>query len=269
MPKRRSAEMTRLSATIRFVQGYRYLDKCGEAMIRLEDTLSEGWIPGEMSPQQGIMANHRMGLTARFNSEFMNVTQTEFISYPHFRNEVCTLYEVLRSSFGIPRILSPCLQVILQTGFDQPPEMEAYIQSLPISVPSAAVLKVLGGKVEAVNSVITTTEEVDWQGDHVMRRRRVSLGGVRQEKRSAFDSRLLQRISLIPLHHQSALADLLKIRRTHPSAAPAAAQFDLEGTLEKVEFPAAKFDLPKFLDDTLYWAQEFQAWIRSQAKHNG
>jgi hypothetical protein len=41
---------TQFSFTVRFVQGYRFLDRCGDAIIRLEETLDEGWIPGELVP---------------------------------------------------------------------------------------------------------------------------------------------------------------------------------------------------------------------------
>ena len=28
-----------------FIQGYRFLDRCGESLIALENTLAPGWIP--------------------------------------------------------------------------------------------------------------------------------------------------------------------------------------------------------------------------------
>jgi hypothetical protein len=59
---------SRLSLTIRFDQGYRYLDKCGETMIRLEDSLPEGWLPGPIDPNGALIQNFAMGLHVRFNS---------------------------------------------------------------------------------------------------------------------------------------------------------------------------------------------------------
>ena len=46
-----SFDTTEFRASVRFVQGYRYLDRCGEALIKLENSLHEGWIPTEPTPK--------------------------------------------------------------------------------------------------------------------------------------------------------------------------------------------------------------------------
>ena len=64
--------------TVRFDQGYRYLDKCGEAMIRLEEVLPPGWLPGQIDPNGAVMHNFALGMEVRFNSQWLTVVQAEF-----------------------------------------------------------------------------------------------------------------------------------------------------------------------------------------------
>ena len=70
----------RLQLGIRFVQGYRYLDRCGEALIRLENSLAEGWIPAEATPTAGALKNAVLGMDVTFNSLGLGILQTDFIS---------------------------------------------------------------------------------------------------------------------------------------------------------------------------------------------
>src|SRR5712691_1580952 len=81
--------------TLRFVQGYRYLDRCGECMVRLENNLAEGWIPHESTRTSGTLRNDTLGMIAQFNSDALSVQQMEFMSFEHFRAQVCRMYETL------------------------------------------------------------------------------------------------------------------------------------------------------------------------------
>src|SRR5215213_5985905 len=96
-------EPHQLVATIRFIQGYRYLDRCGETLIRLEQTLAEGWIPTETTPASGTMKNDLLGMVVGFNSGSMTVQQSEFLSFEHFRDQTCKVYETLWRTLEIDR----------------------------------------------------------------------------------------------------------------------------------------------------------------------
>ena len=64
---------TQFTLTIRFDQGYRFLDKCGEAVIKLENTLDPGWIPGELKPTGGNLRNYTLGLGTTFDTHSLSV----------------------------------------------------------------------------------------------------------------------------------------------------------------------------------------------------
>jgi hypothetical protein len=246
-------DIVRFSSTIRFVQGYRYLDRCGEALVRLEDTADEGWIPGEVKPSGGQMNNWRLGMNAQFNSESMTLNQTEYISFDHFQDQACKIYEILWKTFDIEKILTPTLQVILQIGFEDIAEATVHALELDLFEPEKKVLEVLGGRKSAVDCTLCTEADVERDGKPVVQRRRLQLRVLRQEGQPAFDERVMKRLRLLPVGQQKALGDLMQLRRRYPTMAPAAVQFDLENAWEG-ELLTRTFDLASFLKDSWEWA---------------
>ena len=58
-------------------------------MIRLEESLDEGWIPVEASPTSGSIKNEPLGMGVNFNSEGMNVRQSEYLLFESFKDQSC------------------------------------------------------------------------------------------------------------------------------------------------------------------------------------
>ena len=255
MSRQRRIEVVRLGSTIRFIQGYRYLDRCGEALIRLEQSLGEGWIPGETSPQAGHMQNYQLGMQTRFSSESMTVQQTEFVSFEHFQHEMCKTYDILWNTFDIDKILTPTLQVIMQIGFEELEEASAYALRLNTCQPCAQVLEVLGGTESAVRFTLCTDFDIVRDANPAVQRHRLDIQVLRQERQPDFDERILRRLPLLPVGQQKALGHLMSLRRRHPSIAPAAVQFDVENLCEG-EFLTRTFDLGDFLTDSWEWSRK-------------
>jgi len=258
-------EQAQFVFTVRFLQGYRYLDRCGEALIALEETLDNGWIPEEIAPSGGSLQNFTLGMAARFNSEFLTVVQSEFLSFSNYSDQTCKLFDVLRSTFEIDRVFTPAFRVVLQTGFSDEAAAEEYLRDLHLCTASEGILSSLGGKPDAVNYTITTRENIDWQGSSASIRRRLEVRTVRQERQPRFDERLLRRLSLLTPKQQEAMKDLRRLRRQHSKPCDIAVQFDVETSLES-EFKSSLLDLSEFLHTSLDWSQSLAEFIRTQAK---
>jgi hypothetical protein len=84
-----------VQASLRFIQGYRYLDRCGEALVKLENVLEKGWLPAESAPKAGALRNDQLGMTSTFNSEGMTVQQTAPVSFELFLDQVCKIFDTL------------------------------------------------------------------------------------------------------------------------------------------------------------------------------
>lgn len=266
MAKDLAPPVVAISSNIRFVQGYRYLDRCGEAVIRLEDGLDKGWIPAETAPSGGTLRNFTLGMVAQFNAESMTVRQSEFISFEHFRDQTCKIYDVLWKTFEIKRILSPMLRVILAAGFDGLDAASRYLRELRLSSPSDDVVRVLGGSENAFDFTLCTEQKETWLNLPVTEWKRLDVRVIRQEKQPDFDERIMRRLPLIPLRQQEPLGALMKLRRQHPTVAPVAAQFDLERVYFECEFSSETFNLPSFFADSWKWAEQVRSWIGQELK---
>ena len=64
----------------RYERGYRYLDRCGEAMLILEELLAAQtgkiWLPGEMQPQGAHLKCPELDMTVVFDTAKLGVEQT-------------------------------------------------------------------------------------------------------------------------------------------------------------------------------------------------
>ncbi len=256
-------EVHAIHASVRFVQGYRYLDRCGEALIKLENVLDDGWITTETTPKAGSLRNDQLGMVATFNSETMTVSQEEFIAFEHFLDQTCKLYETLWQTFEIKRIHLPSIRILVQKGFEGEDELDAasqFVLSLRLFTPHPELSQLLGGKVNTGEFVLVTEEDLKWHEDLVHRRRRLQSQVVRQERQPPFDERMLKRTRQLGDRQRDALAALMKIRKHHPEIAPVAAQFDLEDSFE-TEFSSQHFDLPAYLMEGWEWAETVRGKI--------
>ena len=253
-----------LQLSVRFIQGYRFLDRCGESLIALENTLAPGWIPTETSPTTGSMRNDQLGLALAFNSEAMNVRQSEFLAFDHFRDQSCRIYETLWQTLGINRVNVPSLRFQLQKGFseERADEAEAFLWKMKLSDPNPKLLAVLGGEHAAFDFTVVTEQEVKDAGVPILQRRRFQASVVRQAKQQTLDSRILQRASLLPAKQNEALRAMLRMKSSHPEIAPVAVQVDVEHSLER-EFSTKDLDMAGFIAESWQWAESVLSFVNS------
>ena len=163
----------------------------------------------ETSPTTGSMRNDQLGLALAFNSEAMNVRQSEFLAFDHFRDQSCRIYETLWQTLGINRVNVPSLRFQLQKGFseERADEAEAFLWKMKLSDPNPKLLAVLGGEHAAFDFTVVTEQEVKDAGVPILQRRRFQASVVRQAKQQTLDSRILQRASLLPAKQNEASGD--------------------------------------------------------------
>jgi hypothetical protein len=243
-----------IAASLQFVQGYRYLDRCGEAMIRVETALEQGWVSAETTPTSGIMKNDSLGMLLKFNSEGLLIRQTDFFDFALFFDQACKAASAIIGVLDVERINIPSVQAVFQKGFDATEEAEAYLRQLRFCAPDSKLLAFLDGEEEAMTYVLCVTKSLEWEGQHVRRRRRFGASTVIQASQPPFDERLVRRTRQLPAAQQEAMKALLKIRQTMPAVSHYAAQLDLEHTFE-TEFTWDLFDFGAFVEEGWQWTQ--------------
>ena len=249
-------EFKQLNFTVRFERGYRYLDRCGEAIVRLEDTLDKDWIPGEVTPTGGNLRQVAYGMTVHFNSDLLAVEQSEFIGFDVFKDQSCKLFEILLRTFEIKKIRVPAFRATIHVGFDNEEDIEAYITRLGFVNVSANTTQFLGGDLAALSYVVITEGKTNFAKVEGKYRHRLAVNGIRQAKQLDFDSRMMQRLPLLLEKSRDAIKGMLELRRKHVSKVVHAAQFEFEQTLEPI-YETIDFSLGSFLESTWSKANEF------------
>lgn len=257
---------TQYNLTIRFDQGYRFLDKCGEAVIKLENTLDPGWLPGELKPTGGSLRNYTLGLGTIFDANAMSVVQTEYLSFEHFLDQSCKIFEIIRGTFDIKRIITPVLRVIFQVGFPDVESAERFLLNLRVCTPDRGLVKQLGGTEAAVNFTLCTRTGESWQDVPVEVRKRIDIRVITQERQPAFDERIMLRLPLLPSRYHETIAEHRRLRRQHPKIVDVAVQVDCERSLES-EFNSATFDLSTFLQNTFDWTTKMATHFKERIKN--
>jgi hypothetical protein len=262
MPGTSTFQVHQIQASIRFIQGYRYLDRCGEALVKLENVLAEGWLPTESTPKAGSLKNDQLGMMASFNSEAMTTHQAEVISFEQFLDQSCKVFDTLWQTFEVKRINLPAIRVVFQKGFqdDELDEASEYLIKLRLCVPNTELCTLMGGRAEALDFALATTDRREWNQVQVHQRRRIQSQVVRQERLQSFDERLLKRSRQLGDKQRAAIQALIQLRRQHREISPVAAQLDFEHSFE-TEFSAEAFDLPMFLEQGWIWAESVRSGI--------
>jgi hypothetical protein len=256
MTRATSFDLTSIHLSARFVQGYRYLDRCGEVLIRLENALDPNWITTETLPTSGSLKNDTLGMSIVFNSDAFTVKQAEFIDLNIFRDQCCRTYEILYKTLEIKRINAPAFRVLYQRGFaeDELAAANLHLMGLHLVKADDTLLLSMGGIQSGMDFAAITEDEIIAYGSRIKVRRRLQASVVRQEKQPSLDQRILQRTSLLPTRQRDAIQALMRMRKTHPEIAPFAIQFDLENNYE-AEFSTDTFDMPDFVDVSSVWAE--------------
>jgi hypothetical protein len=250
-------ELQSVQLSLRFIQGYRYLDRCGECLIRLEESLDEGWIPVETSPTSGSIKHEPLGMGVNFNSEGMNVRQSEYLLFESFKDQSCKAYETLWRALGIDRINTPALRLWYQKGFDenQEDEAEQHLLRMGLCQTDEQLLRAMGGQHAALQLTVVTQQDALLNDSPVEWRRRLQANVVKQVRQQNFDARFLQRSRALGNRQGDAIRAMQTLRKRHPDLAPVAVQLEIEASLD-MELSTKEFNMPDFIVQSKEWADK-------------
>jgi hypothetical protein len=244
-----------IQISVRFIQGYRYLDRCGECMIRLEEALDKNWIPTETSPTSGTMKNDFMGMRLTFNSEGLTIRQSEYLEVESFKDQSCTTYDVLWRALEVGRVTTPALLLSYQKGFEENEEDQAeqYLLKMGLCETNQDLLGAIGGQHAALQLTIVTQQDATQNDPRVAVRRRLQANVVRQIKQQNYETRFLQRARALGSRQGDAIRAMRQMKSHQPDLSPVAVQLELEASLDG-ELSASKFDMSRFIVDSVAWA---------------
>jgi hypothetical protein len=145
MAKRRTKLLEQVFEA-RYERGYRYLDRCGDAMAVLEDMLSAEmgkiWMPSEMTPKGAVLKCPEEDMTVSFDTDKLVISQ-RLIDEPTDMGNVAQLsLAVITGRFDLKQFIRFGARRVHMIPADSIAEAEAMsvslspVQNWPISPPS-------------------------------------------------------------------------------------------------------------------------------------
>ncbi len=253
--KSRPVNVHGYTTTVRYARGYRYLDRCGEVLLRLEEVMHPSWAVVEAAPKGGTLRSDLLGMLLTFDSNSLTATQMEYVDRETFIDQSLTALRVVCENLEIVTLVSPAMQVTLQKAYSEDEEADANrdLISAGLAIPQKKLTEMLGGTTTAFDFVaVTDREETAW-GATASVRRRIEAKVIRQLPTPKYDSRLLSRVKLLPSRQQDAMAGLHSLRKKMPDLAPVAIQYACEVSCEG-ELTRNQFDSPAFFADACDWS---------------
>lgn len=250
-------------SSVRLVQGYRYLDLCGEAIIQLEKSLHKDWIPTEAAPKGGMLRNDTLGMATGFNAESITIQQTEYLDKTVFIEQSSLIVDVLRRTFGVNRLVGPSISISYQRQFNDESVSDAdrNLREMKVFNESDKLKAALGGETTSMSFTALRSTRDTWRGIPITGLVRKLEGKVvKQVARQPYDDRLIKRAGLLPQRQRDALLGLNALMQKERRQYSVAVQVDLE-TLFEGEFDFKEFLIHDFYTDAYDWAAKAIATI--------
>lgn len=144
----------------RYNQGYRYLDRCGETMIELENK-AKGWIAGEAVPISGQMANDAENMFFTFNSSKLDISQhyADISNYKNFIDYLYKFFDITRKNLGLKEYSRFGLRYWFLYPVDSAETGRKLLQKSHIFRENKEVEDIFGKKVKDKSAVVVLEEE--------------------------------------------------------------------------------------------------------------
>lgn len=144
----------------RYKQGYRFLDRCGETMIEVENKI-EGWIAGEAVPTGGYMVNEAENMFFTFNSSKLDIAQhyADISNYKNFIDYSYKFFDIAKKNLGLKEYSRFGLRYWFLSPVDSAEKGRKLLHKSHIFRENKEVEDIFGKKVKDKSSVIVLEEE--------------------------------------------------------------------------------------------------------------
>ncbi|GAX59105.1 chemotaxis protein histidine kinase and related kinases [Candidatus Scalindua japonica] len=144
----------------RYKQGYRFLDRCGETMIDVENKI-KGWIAGEAVPTGGSMVNELENMFFNFNSSKLDLSQhyTNISNYKNFIDYSYKFFDITKKNLGLKEYSRFGLRFWFLYPVDSMEKGRNILHKSHIFRENKEVENIFGKKVKDKSAVIVLEEE--------------------------------------------------------------------------------------------------------------
>jgi hypothetical protein len=142
---------------IRYLKGYRYLDRCGETLIEIEEKLPN-WVPSEISPTRGVLVDMDNNLTLSFDCAAFNIKQEDREGTERLAENAKALIKIVFSNFGISNLNRIGARFIYRRAVTSIEEGENLIRKMELVSVSGRLTSIVPRKLTRQNHTLTFEE---------------------------------------------------------------------------------------------------------------
>lgn len=252
--------------TTRMSKGYRYLDKCGEVLLNLEEALGDGWLPADPAAQSGNLKHLVRGIEVSFDTRAISLRMREGVDATEAIELYARTYEIVCGLLQIDTITAPTLRCIWVKVCGTLEEADSELISLGLVSPSERLLRSLGGPPTVLHTTLIRESSAAWDGLPIPQRVRIEATAMKQYNQPPFDKRLLQRSRLLPTHQREALQALVNLRSLDHPLETSKAILDIEHSFE-ADFSYRAFNCREFLEHSWECVRNIEVTL-TEGKHS-
>jgi hypothetical protein len=220
---------------LRFAHGHRYLDRCGETLLEIENRLPE-WFPQEISPSRGALVNLSKDMVFSFNSYKLDASQDNPKETKDFRQQVALLTDIVCNNLGLSTFIRLGVRFFFLFPAASMDHAEEMVRQACVATVSPKLLELCGGTIRAQKHIYIF--ENGNEG------RRVEVGGVRRE-----EARLApQLLSIEPRNLPKGQRETLLQKLQETKRYGEDPRFALQVDVDNYEQDPESFNVPAFIE---------------------
>jgi hypothetical protein len=227
--------LNKLMFELRYAQGHRYLDRCGETIIEIEDH-APGWISREVTPSGGGLIHMEKDIAFTFSSYKLDAGQDDPKDTRGFCEQVGLLTDIVCKILGISTYIRIGVRFIFLYPAASMEEAEELVRRSKVVVPDPKLVEMFGEGLRAQKHIFIF--EKGQAG------RRVEIGGLRREEGKLPPELLSTEPKNLPKGQREALARKLMETKRY-SEAP---RFSLQVDVDNYEYDPESFDVRSFIE---------------------
>ena len=204
---------------LRYAAGYRYLDRCGETLIEIEERLP-GWIPQEIKPSGGQLVNLDKDISFSFDSYRLNASQENPKKTDDFQEQVASLTDIICKNLGLSSYIRIGVRFYFLFPADSIEQAEKLVHQTNFVSISPKLIETFGPSVRAQKHIIIFEDGNEG--------RRIEFGGVRREEGKVPPQLLSVEPRLLPKGQREALVKKLQETKRYGEDPRFALQFDVD-----------------------------------------
>lgn len=204
---------------VRYAKGHRYLDRCGETLIEIEEEFPE-WIPQEISPSKGSLVHLARNINLNFNSYKLDASQEDPKSTSELIEQVSPIVDIVCKNFGLSQFIRLGVRFFFLFPATSMEQAEEYVRKANLVSINPKLIEACGPNITAQKHVIIF--ESGNEG------RRIEFNAVRREEARLPPQLLAAEPKVLPRGQREALIKKLQESKRYGEDPRFAMQVDVD-----------------------------------------